>query len=231
MIRGEGSFSKHIPGQLAGLFLLLFAGLTGLVLAGATDRLDLGISRAVAGTDHPWLTTLLGWTTAAAMPLVASLAVPIGWALLRCRARLALLIAASGLGSIALNLLLKLALRHNPPDGGGIGHPIDWHSPLPTVVQQISDSYSYPSGHVETTIVVLGLWLLCLWPLVPRAARVALIITAAAFVSLLAYSRVYLGHHVATDILGGALIAAAWLAGTAWLHAAPRTSAHPQRPV
>ncbi len=216
MIRGGESFSKRIPAQLGGLFLLLFTGLTVLVLSGATDTIDMRVSGAVTGADHPWLTTLLVWATAAAMPLVVLPVLPVGWSLLRCHTRFALLILGSSLGSIALNLVLKVILRHNPPDGGGIGHPIDWHSSPLAVMRQVSDSYSYPSGHVATAIVALGLWLLWLWPLLPRAARVVLVIAAAAFVATLAYSRIYLGHHVATDILGGALIGGAWLAGTVW---------------
>lgn len=218
MIRGGGSFSKQIPARLAGLLLLLFAGLTGLVLAGTTDSLDMAVSRGVIGADHPWLTTLLGRATAAAVPLIALLVVPVGWSLLRRRAPFALLIVGSSLGSFALNLALKLALRHNPPDGGGIGRPIDWRSSPLSVAQQISDSYSYPSGHVASAIVALGLWLLWLWPILPRAARIALLAVATGYVALLAYSRIYLGHHVLTDILGGVLISGTWLARTIWLH-------------
>lgn len=218
MIRGGESFSKHNPAQSAGLLLLLFVGLTGLVLAGATDTLDMAVSRAVIGADPHWLTTLLGRATTAAVPLIALLVVPVGWSLLRCRAGFALLIIGSSLGSFALNLALKLVLRHNPPDGGGIGRPIDWRSSPLAVAQQISDSYSYPSGHVASAIVALGLWLLWLWPVLPRSARFTLLVVAAGYVALLAYSRIYLGHHVLTDILGGLLISGAWLAGTLWLN-------------
>src|SRR5262245_44153961 len=101
MIRRWACFSKRIPGQLAGLFLLLFAGLTGLVLAGAMDGIDLRVSRAVENADHPALTTLLGRATEAAMPLVLLLVIPVGGALLRRRARIALLIVSSALGSSA----------------------------------------------------------------------------------------------------------------------------------
>jgi undecaprenyl-diphosphatase len=215
-IRGGVCFSKRIWALLSGLFFLLFAGLTVPVLAGATRGIDRRISRAVEGADHRWLDLLLGWATEAAIPLVALLIVPIAWSLLRHRTRFALLIVGSVLGSFALNLALKLALHHNPP-GGGLGRPIDWRSSPLSVAQQISDSYSYPSGHVATAIVALGLWLLWLWPLVPGAAHIVLTIATLIFVALLAYSRVYLGHHVATDILGGVLIGSAWLAGTVWL--------------
>jgi membrane-associated phospholipid phosphatase len=217
MIRRGDSFSKHIPGHLSGLLLLLFGGLTGLVLAGATSNLDRRIARAIVRADHRSLDLLLGWTTEASLPLVLSLALPVAWSLLHRRPRFALLVVGSGLGSIALNLALKLALRHNPP-GGGLGRPIDWQSSPFSIAGQISDSYSYPSGHVATTIVSLGLWLLWLWPLVPRRARVAMTVSALGFLTTLAYSRVYLGHHVATDILGGLLIGGAWLAGTVWVN-------------
>lgn len=216
MIVGKGAFSKRIWALLAGLFFLLFAGLTVPVIAGATIGPDWRISRAVEGADRRWLDLLLGWATEAALPLVVLLVIPIVWSLAQRRFRFALLIFGSAAGSFALNLALKLALRHYPP-GGGLGRPIDWQSSPLAIARQISDSYSYPSGHVATAIVALGLWLLWLWPLVPRAARIALVIAALGFAALLSYSRIYLGHHVASDILGGVLVGGAWLAGTAWL--------------
>lgn len=217
MIRQTDTFSKRIPASLAVLLLLLFLGLTGLVLAGTIDQPDRRISRAIERADTPWLTILFDWSSAAAMPLLLSLLIPIGWSLARRRWRVAILLAASGAGIGALNLALKLALRHNPP-GGGSGQPIDWHGSPLAIAEQISDAYSYPSGHVATTTVALGLWVIWLWPLVARRYRLILLLAGLGLASSIAYSRVYTGHHVAVDILGGGLLGGAWLAGTvgAW---------------
>lgn len=215
MIRHPTGFSKRFPPRAAGLLLLLFAGLTGLVLAGLTDAADGHLSRAIERADAPWLAAPLAWASAAARPLLLSLLVPVGWSLARRRYRFALLVASGGAGIGALNLAVKLALRHNPP-GGDPGRPIAWGADPLAIARQISDSYSYPSGHVATTLVALGLWLLWLWPAVGRPARIALLVAAGGFAALIAYSRVYLGVHVAADTLGGALLGGAWLASTVW---------------
>lgn len=213
MIRECHAFSKRFLAYLAVLLLLLFVGLTGLVVAGATDRLDLRASRVAERPVTPRLTALLAGSSALAQPLVASLALPVAALLWRRRYRRALLVAASALGSAALNLALKAALRQ-PPPGDGSNYSPDWRGSPLHILESISDNYGYPSGHVQATVVALGLWLLCLWPLLPRAARFALPIISLGFIAVLAYSRVYLGHHFATDVLGGALLGTAWLAGT-----------------
>lgn len=213
MIRQTTGFSKRFPACVAVLLLLLFAGLTGLVLAGVIDGPDRRLSRAIERAEAPWLTALLDGASAAAIPLFLSLLVPIGWSVARRRWRFALLATTSGAGIVALNLLLKLALHHNPP-GGGSGRPVDWRGTPLAIAEQISDAYSYPSGHVAATIVAMGLWLRWLWPPSAPRYRPALLLAGLGFAACVAYSRVYLGLHVAVDTLGGGLVGGAWLAAT-----------------
>jgi undecaprenyl-diphosphatase len=71
---------------------------------------------------------------------------------------------------------------------------------------------SFPSGHAVQTIVFYGLLatLALEWPAAARQRWVVLG-TTAAVVALVGYTRVYLGNHWPTDVLGG------WLVGWAWL--------------
>ena len=213
MIRQIDRFSKRLPLAVASGSLALFLLLTALVLRGVTDTPDRRLSRAIERADAPWLTLLLDASSAAAMPLMLSLAIPIGLLLLRRRYRPALLFSLSAVGIAALNLALKLALHHNPP-GGGSGRPIDWRTSPLAIAEQISNAYSYPSGHVAATVVALGLWLGWLWPRIPQRLWRTLLIAAIGSAASIAYSRVYLGHHVAVDTLGGGLLGVTWLAGT-----------------
>jgi undecaprenyl-diphosphatase len=70
---------------------------------------------------------------------------------------------------------------------------------------------SYPSGHAILTVALYFTIALQLrhargwrWPFV----------VAAAIVLITCYSRVYLGVHWPTDLIGGLLIGVVWLAGT-----------------
>jgi len=71
---------------------------------------------------------------------------------------------------------------------------------------------SFPSGHALASAAILGVVLVVLLPFIKsKRARVAVLIGVGLFVLAIGLSRLYLGVHWATDVIGG------WVTGLAWL--------------
>ena len=83
---------------------------------------------------------------------------------------------------------------------------VDWLVPV--------HGFSFPSGHAATSALVAGAlgWLLSQLTS-GRTARVAIAAALGAWALLVGLSRMYLGVHWVSDVLGSWLLAGAWLAG------------------
>lgn len=85
--------------------------------------------------------------------------------------------------------------------------------PRPTIIPHLAPavSASFPSGHsMLSSIVYLTLGALLARTVARRRERIYLIGVSLLLTLLIGFSRVYLGVHYPTDVLGG------WTAGTAW---------------
>lgn len=71
---------------------------------------------------------------------------------------------------------------------------------------------SFPSGHALASMAIVGVFTVLLVAATrPLGRRIVTILLASVVVTLIGASRLYLGVHWATDVLGG------WLSGAAWL--------------
>jgi undecaprenyl-diphosphatase len=177
-----------------------FAGLTLAVSSGATSRVDARV-HTFAVTHRTGLLDLvvfgLTWLGSSVVLVPLLLA---GTAILIARRRLraAVYLWVTYLGGVVLYQVAKQVVnRPRPPAAELIGP---------------AGGMAYPSGHSTQAITVWGMLAVVL--LAGRSGRVraALLSAAAAVVALVGASRIYLGAHWLTDVLGGYALGGAWLA-------------------
>lgn len=156
-----------------------------------------------AALDHPaWVTVLRFLTNGLWSPTVMRLLVAavVVWLLYRRAWRLAAWAAVTAALSSMVGVMVKTAVERARPQ---LPDPVA-HAP----------GYSFPSGHAMTATTSCGVLLLVLLPLVPRGLRA--LPWAAAVISVVGvgYTRVALGVHWASDVVGGWLLGLAVLAAT-----------------
>jgi undecaprenyl-diphosphatase len=126
---------------------------------------------------------------------------------------LAVILAATGRRALGLRLLAAFAVTGLVELAMKIWLPT---VPMPeetarsfdaTPIVEMHYPYPYPSGHVLRAVLLLGM-VYILWP--NRPLRIGVVSLLAGMI----VTRVYLGVHWASDILGGALLGTA---GVAWV--------------
>lgn len=106
----------------------------------------------------------------------------------------ATIVFASVAGATLVNIVLKTMFARTRPDL--------WE-------QLITEtSYSFPSGHAMLSSVVAAVLVALFWR---TRYRIAAIVAGLLFMLSISFSRLYLGVHYPTDVLGG------WLVGIAWV--------------
>lgn len=179
--------------------MLLFAWLAVLASETAIPAYDVAWRAAVHSYQHPWLTVVMksaslvgsGWGL---WPLGA-----VVWGSLwrAGRARDAALFGLAVVGANLISECMKFVFHRPRPDPWfGYAKP---------------SNFSFPSGHAFVAVC----FFLCLAEILirddwPPAARLATWFAAAGCALLIGLSRVYLGVHYPTDVIGGYAAAIVW---------------------
>lgn len=191
---------------LIGLGVWGFVELADEILGGDThafDRLVLIALRNPADLNDPlgpfWMEEMVrDFSAMGGMGLISFFSLAwIGFLALQRKFRAALFLAATVLGGIGLSLILKAGFDR----------------PRPEFVSHGTEVFTsaFPSGHSMLAAIVylsLGVVLARLFSGLRLKAYVFLV--AVVLTVLVGFSRVYLGVHWPTDVVGG------WLAGSVW---------------
>ena len=199
---------------LAGLLLLL--ALTSLaatwLLSGWFSGLDLFLHEALQDLRTPIADQVLVFITGLgdSHALFAILGVGGVWLILRGRTQAALHWLATGLAAWLLTRLLKFAVAAPPPGPlyDGVG------------------AYGFPSAHTSLSVAVYGFLAVLIARELAPVRRWLPYVGAALLIIPIGFSRLYLGAHWLSDVLGGLVLGLACVAlfGIAYRR-------HPARPL
>jgi undecaprenyl-diphosphatase len=165
-------------------------------------RWDIAADAWIHARVTPQGLNIFNWISRAGSPASMTVLAIVGAIVLLAQRRVVMLIgwiAAFAGASILENVLKLLVHRHRPVYGAAYVS---------------SHSFSFPSGHATMSFTGMAALLYVLWVYwhPSRRLRVLSIVAAAVAVVLVGVSRIYLGVHYPSDVLGGWATGAAWIA-------------------
>jgi membrane-associated phospholipid phosphatase len=173
--------------------------------------IDIAITREFQENQAPWLryTMIVVSYLGSNFPLFSLLLILTAVIFWTLRLRLeAIMVVGLSIVSSLLNTLIKLLVARPRPTASLVE------------VIQVASGQSFPSGHVMSYLAFFGL-LFSLGIILFRGKRwwrMLLLIIPALFVVLVGPSRIYLGDHWASDVLGAYLIGGVLLGLTLYLY-------------
>ncbi len=161
------------------------------------------LHRLVVGRDG--IVRMLHGISILGKPLLLGVCIAVGaaFAYWRGRRRLALFLVVTAIGGGLVDSAVKIIVNR----------------PRPVVESPLAHAFgkSFPSGHAMSSTVTYGALLLVFLPIVPKAWRWLAYTVVTTLVLAIGVSRLFLGVHFVSDVLGGYALGLAWLLGSAAL--------------
>ena len=177
--------------------LVLLAILAVLVASSATSYVDKAVLTWINGNSSPALTTFfVSVTQLGGVIAVTTITLLLIIFMLFKKAKSKAVLIALGVGGASgIAFILKAVFERPRPDLW------EW---------LVHETYfSFPSGHAVGSASLALCIMVLFWQ---TKWRIPTLIVAALYMGIIGVSRLYLGVHYPTDILGGWLVASAWVA-------------------
>ncbi|MFE0503346.1 phosphatase PAP2 family protein [Peribacillus butanolivorans] len=199
-------FQLSIAFVLSVIFLIGFSIMAFTISAYEFLNFDRTVISFVQGLESPFLTTIMkGFTfigSSFSIIILFLLVLFYLYKVLKHRLEL-VLFSAVMVGSPLLNLILKLFFQRARPD-------------LHRLIE--IGGYSFPSGHAMNAFTLYGILTFLLWRHISTMwGRTLLILFSVMMILTIGISRIYLGVHYPSDIIGGYLASGCWLAISIWV--------------
>jgi membrane-associated phospholipid phosphatase len=198
----EGALNRNIA--IAFLLLLIFA----LLLSYAAFLFpvlpfDLKFSEELQEQASPLFDSLMKGVSALGDFAIAATLVAIAMLTFALRRQwLESIFMFATTSSVLLDFMLKDIIHRTRP------FPLIQNAT--SLIQSINE-YSYPSGHVLFFVVFFGFFAYLVWIYFAGWARMIVISIFGMLILLIGPSRIFLGAHWASDVLGGYVIGTIWL--------------------
>lgn len=170
------------------------------ICGGPLSAIEAAFATAIDYRAYPQLTTLiLAATHLGSIPFVSFIAAIATLISLQRRQRHhAIFLVIAVYGGMLLNAGLKPLFQRSRPL---------FENPV-----LVLETYSFPSGHaMAATVLYGGLAVVCIASLRSSTARRVAVLAAVLLILIICLSRVYLGVHHLSDVLGGAMEGVVWL--------------------
>ena len=203
--KGEMRVRKLSPRLLLAFIVFIGFGITFVYFASSIGnqsitQFDTSIIGVVQGWEKPWLTTVMkGFTWVGSGFGVTPISM-IGFIVLYYvirRRQQAFFLIITVAGSIILNFVLKHYFIRERPE-----------------IHRIMDAkgYSFPSGHAMMAMALYAIIVFFFWHHVKTTGnRIVLVLFAAFMIIIIGTSRIYLGVHYPSDIIGGYAASGLWV--------------------